>query len=232
MKKIFIILFTFIISIISISQVSADTNTPTYLSNISACFIYKNGSQYFFIPRSDYPNATIFIYDNSNTDHTSITYSFIAYSGEILRIATSNTLFSTCDRDNSHGIGVPINYNDSSSILNTSLTFNTSDRYIYVFQSYDNTTDISNNSWGFDEPVQVDPTIPSVVIPTDDFYLFYNFSDISSFDIFTDFDFTNFTDYEKLSLVIYFNIFYLIFIIACIFIILKVLNKLLSWIFH
>lgn len=64
-----------------------------------------------------------------------------------------------------------------------------------------------------------------------DFYLFYDFNDISSFDIFSSYDFTSFTDFEKLVVVSIFNIFYLIFIFFSVYILIKVINKMFSWLF-
>lgn len=76
------------------------------------------------------------------------------------------------------------------------------------------------------------PTIDyDTILFENDFYLFYDFNDISSFDIFSTFDFTSFTDFEKLVVVSLFNIFYLIFVFTILYLIIKVLNKMFSWIF-
>lgn len=78
--------------------------------------------------------------------------------------------------------------------------------------------------------------VPDVPIDTDlfnsDFILFYNFTDISSMNIFVDYDFSTFTDFEKLILTICFNILYLIFVIVVVYILLKALNKILTWVFR
>ena len=64
-----------------------------------------------------------------------------------------------------------------------------------------------------------------------DFYLLYNFSDISSFDIFSSYDFSTFSDFEKLVIVLLVNILFLAFIGLCIYILIKGLNKMVSWLF-
>lgn len=64
-----------------------------------------------------------------------------------------------------------------------------------------------------------------------DFYLFYTFTDISSFDVFSWVDFTSFTDYQKICVVVGINILFLLILFFSIYILLKGLNKLISWLF-
>lgn len=76
------------------------------------------------------------------------------------------------------------------------------------------------------------PTIDyDLVLFENDFYLFYDFNDISQFDIFSSYDFTTFTDFEKLVIVFGFNILYLLFIFVIVYIVIKVIYKMLSWLF-
>ncbi len=63
-----------------------------------------------------------------------------------------------------------------------------------------------------------------------DFYLFYDYETISNLDIFNTYDFTTFTDFQRLVIVIGFNTFYLGFLGLCIYILLKLVYKLLSWV--
>ena len=58
-----------------------------------------------------------------------------------------------------------------------------------------------------------------------DFYLFYDFATISEFDIFESYDFTSFTDYQKLSVVIGFNILFVIILAFFVSIIYKVVAR-------
>lgn len=69
-------------------------------------------------------------------------------------------------------------------------------------------------------------------ILNNDYYLFYSFTDISSFDIFSWVDFTSFTDFEKVCTVCMFNILFSISLILFIYIFLKAFNKLISWFFR
>lgn len=64
-----------------------------------------------------------------------------------------------------------------------------------------------------------------------DFYLLFNFTDISSFDIFSSYDFSSFSDFEKVTVTILINILFIGFVGLCIYIILKAINKLVSWLF-
>lgn len=65
-----------------------------------------------------------------------------------------------------------------------------------------------------------------------DLYLFYNYSDICSFDIFSWVDFTTFTDFQKVVVVISVNIFFCIFLLFIVYIFIKLFNKLVSWLFR
>lgn len=68
-------------------------------------------------------------------------------------------------------------------------------------------------------------------VESTDYYLFYTFTDISSFDVFSWVDFTTFNDFQKIAIVLMVNGFYLGFVGLCIYILLKALNKLVSWLF-
>ena len=65
----------------------------------------------------------------------------------------------------------------------------------------------------------------------DDFYLFFTFEDISNFNIFSSYDFSVFTDFEKIVVVGLFNILYLGLFFGVVYIVIKLLNKGLSFIF-
>lgn len=69
-------------------------------------------------------------------------------------------------------------------------------------------------------------------IKTNDYYLFYNFTDISNFDIFNWVDFTSFSDFEKVCIVCLINILYAIVWLLVIYVFLKAFNKLISWCFR
>ena len=64
-----------------------------------------------------------------------------------------------------------------------------------------------------------------------DFYLFYNFTEITGFDIFGWVDFDTFTDFQKLVIVLGVNTFFLGFLGLCIYIILRSIFKLFSMLF-
>lgn len=64
-----------------------------------------------------------------------------------------------------------------------------------------------------------------------DFYLLFNFNDITSFDIFSNYNFSSFTDFEKLTIVFLVNMFFIMLVGICIYILIKVINKALSWLF-
>lgn len=68
-------------------------------------------------------------------------------------------------------------------------------------------------------------------VESTDYYLFYTFTDISSFNVFSWVDFTTFNDFQKITIILMVNGFYLGFIGLCIYILLKALNKLVSWLF-
>lgn len=69
-------------------------------------------------------------------------------------------------------------------------------------------------------------------INSNDYYLFYSFTDISNFDVFNWVDFTSFTDFEKVCTVCLINILYSIVWLLVIYVFLKAFNKLISWCFR
>lgn len=231
MKKLYIILIVFISFVLFNNRVFADVGTYQYLYSLDSCrladnYMYVNGTK----------DTKVFVYEIFGND-----FSFTYYSGNRLNVIVSPNLESTCI-DN--GIGSPrdrVISISSGVVISNEYTF--SNRYandsrfphVYAYIYLSSVEgDYGSISWGTDSlPVEPEqPHVPAVVIPDTDFYLFYDFAAISDFDIFSDYDFSSFSDYEKVTITIIVNIFYLGFIVFCIYIILKGLYKMLSWVFR
>ncbi len=72
-------------------------------------------------------------------------------------------------------------------------------------------------------------TVFSYSLEDKDMFIFYTFNEISNFDILSSYDFTDFTDFQKLVIVLGFNTFYLGFIGFIVYLFLKLINKLITW---
>jgi hypothetical protein len=220
-KLVFIFLFICFISVISICTIKADT-IPQLVSRIDYCYI-ASGSLY-----SNSSLTYVHVYELPNYGSSS-EYSFVFSSGNRLRAIATDQLLSNCgniDNNNSE-----YKFDNNNPVVGNTYSFSTSKRYIYLYL-HGSPGSQGSVTWNSVEVVESDPTIPHITILDQDFYLFYDFDTISDFDILSSYTFTNFTDFEKLVIVMLFNIFYLGFIFACIYIILKALYKLVSWVFR
>lgn len=83
------------------------------------------------------------------------------------------------------------------------------------------------------EWLEVDKSqVIEITMSDDDFYFFFTFEDISSFNILQNYDLINLTDFQKIVLVLGFNIFFLGFLGLVIYILIKLLNKGISLLFR
>lgn len=72
-------------------------------------------------------------------------------------------------------------------------------------------------------------TVISYVHDDKDFYLFYTFDQIKEFDIFNEYNFYDFTDFQKIIVVLGVNGFYLCFIGFIVYLFIKLINKVITW---
>ena len=231
MKRFYLILIVFISSFMFVCSVSASSDYR-YLGSIDNCYI--SGKSLY----SSSDDIVVYIYEVYPTS-VNFTFSFTFISGTRLRYFTSSSLVNVCSTpsDVNPFYGYYVENNPvPNSVYTYSLMFNSSNdivnpSYLYMFLSnVSGVRGVTSMGTVVSEPEQ--PHVPAAVIPDTDFYLFYDFAAISDFDVFSDYDFTSFTDFEKLTITIIVNIFYLGFIVFCIYIILKGLYKMLSWVFR
>lgn len=246
MKKFFMGLFIAFISLVSIHEIKAyestDTGTFEYLGVVGSRYISYYNNRYTFGYVSSYPGLLVYRVDSSSFSFSKISgsYFYIVVSDIDIRSNLSNN--RSYEFPNSHVLYYSETL-DSSNIF--SYSGYSGSVYLYLYLNKTN-NDVGSISWGTptgiinldsnsgsssDLPV-VDSEVPEVVIPTTDYYLFFDFDTISDFNVFSDFDFTGFSDYEKLMVTIVVNIFYLGFLGFCCYICLKGLYKMLSWVFR
>ena len=230
MKKLFIGLFIAFISIISINTIKADSFTSVP---------YVGSFEYCKIRSSDLVSSTyhyfIWVYDISSLsygDTLSFTTTFDLSKIPSLVVDSNPLSFdNSCNNDNySYRTFSYLNVTDSSVVFTKNN--NSSSNFLLLYNGSPLDEFICPFSLGCEVSSQPESTIPSVTLPTSDYFLFYDFDTISDFNVFSDFDFTSFTDYEKLMVTIVVNIFYLGFLGFCCYICLKGLYKMLSWVFR
>lgn len=227
MKKFYLILIVFIAFVLFNNRVFADTVVPTFVENKTRFEIVCNSNNCYII---DSIYRSVFIYETDSQLHD---YEFKYLSGgSSYTISVGVTDILPSFNGYQSKVALKVIY-DTAPVIGNTYTFSTDKKYILMTL----TINVIDNDYGSVEwlgsSVEPDsPSVPSVIIPDTDFYLFYDFAAISDFDIFSDYDFSSFSDYEKVTITIIVNIFYLGFIGFCIYILAKGLYKMVSWVFR
>lgn len=213
--------------------VHAESNVPELVGTIDSCYVSIIGSDPLSANCAVYSDSHNYIKVYIYHVLPNVEYSFTFLSGNRLRIFSSTESHYLVDNSiycGNYMTNRKFVLKEESPVVNQDYSFISTQEYIYMYFGSSN-NQVGSIQWQGQVIVE-DPTIPSAIVPDEDFYLFYTFNDIKEFNIFEDYDFTSFTDFQKLCIVIGINILYLLFIGCSIYILLKAMNKLISWVFR
>lgn len=164
-----------------------------------------------------------YVYDTTST-------SYIV----IRKVTNSNNVI--CVYSNELGYCYSI-YKYDNGLINDSFTFGT-DTDIIFDNLYDSKLDFLseyisltpfNDTYDWVEVSKYD--VNEINVDVRDFYLFYDYEDISNFNILSSYNMNEFTDFQKLVIVIGFNILYLLLVGFVVYLFIKLIYKGISLIF-
>lgn len=190
-----------------------DLSDPVSVYNDLLSTSISSGQRIYVFRTTAYKDIIYFQYDDSRWKlHSSFQYNLVHYD-------LVNNTYVTGYKNTS------ITYPDTEDLILND-TYNT--YYEEILGKYFSYTPFELTF----EWIEVSKNdVIEIKIPTDDFYLFYDFDDIRNFNIFESYNFDTFTDFQKLVIVLGINILFLGFISICFYIFIRLIYKGISLLF-